>query len=383
MSDSGSPLHSALLQARMSGQDSVQRKIEMDALRSRLGDQRTRDEKLREAVEGFETIFVQKLWSQMRNTIPKNGYLHSREQETWQSMFDEKFAAKMTEAGGIGLGDMLFEQLQGKLNSASKTTGNAAERPPLRALSAKDQIQTVQAAGKQTDINELYDPMPDEDTVSATAPAASPASPSSPALAVAGDDALPPRFTEDDAKTFTKLDALARKIEAEDAAARTAAAVQAKEAHGMGGPESSRPEALGMVNWPLPGRITSDFGWRNDPFTGKRAWHAGVDIAGDIGDPVASCWDGKVVFAGEKAGYGKLVVLEHPGGWRSYYGHTSKIDVEVGDEVTSGKKIAEVGNTGRSTGPHLHFELRQGELAWNPEQIRNRLMAGLDVGRQG
>ena len=100
-------------------------------------------------------------------------------------------------------------------------------------------------------------------------------------------------------------------------------------------------------------------------------------------NPWQPCWDGKVVFAGEKGDYGKLVVLEHAGGWRSYYGHNSELNVEVGDVVTAGRKIAEVGDTGRSTGPHLHFELRQGELAWNPEQIRNRLMAGLSIGKRG
>jgi murein DD-endopeptidase MepM/ murein hydrolase activator NlpD len=149
---------------------------------------------------------------------------------------------------------------------------------------------------------------------------------------------------------------------------------------GMGGPLEPSPD-MATINWPLPGPISSNFGWRKDPFTGKKAWHSGVDISGNTGDSVAAAWDGKVIYSGEKKGYGKLVVLEHPNGWRSYYGHNSNLNVEVGENIAAGRKIAEVGSTGRSTGPHLHFEVRQGELAWNPQQIRSRLMAGLPIGR--
>jgi murein DD-endopeptidase MepM/ murein hydrolase activator NlpD len=96
---------------------------------------------------------------------------------------------------------------------------------------------------------------------------------------------------------------------------------------------------------------------------------------------VRACWDGTVVEAGPHAGYGNLVVLEHANGWKSYYGHNSELDVQVGDTVRAGRKIAEVGSSGRSTGAHLHFELRQGDQAWDPEMIQQRLLAGLPIGR--
>ncbi|NMC48429.1 MAG: M23 family metallopeptidase, partial [Desulfovibrio sp.] len=111
---------------------------------------------------------------------------------------------------------------------------------------------------------------------------------------------------------------------------------------------------------------TSAYGWRSDPFTGKTAWHAGMDIAAATGEPVAACWDGQVVFAGRKGGYGNTVILEHHGGWCSVYGHLSQIEVAEGDSVPAGRKIAEVGSTGRSTGPHLHFELRYADASVDP-----------------
>src|SRR5690606_10003779 len=93
-------------------------------------------------------------------------------------------------------------------------------------------------------------------------------------------------------------------------------------------------------------------------------------------DPVRAAWDGKVVFAGERADYGRLVVLEHPGGWRSFYGHNGSLDVREGDVVRAGTEIAKAGGTGRVAGPHLHFEVRQGELAVNPEYAARSLASG-------
>ena len=106
----------------MTDQEMAHRKLQIDALRKQFGDSQTKDEKLRQACEGFESIFIQKMWEQMRSSVPKEGYLHSREEEMYQSMFDQEFSKKMASAGGIGLGDMLYEQLSMKLNDAGRTT---------------------------------------------------------------------------------------------------------------------------------------------------------------------------------------------------------------------------------------------------------------------
>ena len=115
------------------------------------------------------------------------------------------------------------------------------------------------------------------------------------------------------------------------------------------------------------GKATSSFGSRKDPFNSRRMeFHKGIDIGCRIGTNVHSARSGEVVFSGYEEGYGNLVIVEHEFGYRSYYGHLSKILVNKGDSVQSGSLIALSGNTGRTTGPHLHFEIRKNGRALNP-----------------
>lgn len=108
--------------------------------------------------------------------------------------------------------------------------------------------------------------------------------------------------------------------------------------------------------WPVQGRVSSDYGYRF--VFGETNFHQGVDIAAPMGTAISAGADGQVVFAGERGSYGNLVILQHDNGFLSYYGHCSKILVTAGQSVTQGQIIAAVGSTGRSTGPHCHFELR-------------------------
>lgn len=109
---------------------------------------------------------------------------------------------------------------------------------------------------------------------------------------------------------------------------------------------------------PARGWLTSRFGYRVSPFTGKTTMHAGLDIAAAPGSPVYAPADGVVSFAGYDEGYGKLVSIDHGYGVTTRFGHTSQIYVQVGQKVSKWDVIAAVGNTGRSTGPHLHYEVR-------------------------
>jgi hypothetical protein len=106
-------------------------------------------------------------------------------------------------------------------------------------------------------------------------------------------------------------------------------------------------------------RQTSGFGYRKDPFLHKMRFHKGVDLACPIGTNVFAARKGKVVFAGYRGGYGKLVILKHACNYHSLYGHLSTIKVHKGQIIKTGQRIALSGNTGRSTGPHLHFEIRK------------------------
>jgi murein DD-endopeptidase MepM/ murein hydrolase activator NlpD len=121
--------------------------------------------------------------------------------------------------------------------------------------------------------------------------------------------------------------------------------------------------------WPARGWVTSDFGTRLDPWSAERKMHQGIDIASPHGQPVYTPSDGTVVFAGTEGGYGKVLVLDHGYGVKTRYGHLSEIHVRAGDRVRRGDKIGAVGNTGRSTGPHLHYEVRVNGIPENPRKF--------------
>lgn len=120
---------------------------------------------------------------------------------------------------------------------------------------------------------------------------------------------------------------------------------------------------------PAPGRISSGYGWRRSPFTGRREFHRGMDIATYRGAPVTAPADGVVKFSGRRGGLGKVLVIDHGHGIVTRYGHLSKIYKKPGDRVKRGDLVARVGNTGRSTGPHLHYEIRVGGKAVNPRKF--------------
>lgn len=108
---------------------------------------------------------------------------------------------------------------------------------------------------------------------------------------------------------------------------------------------------------PSSGSISSRYGYRKSPFSDAREFHGGVDFRGKTGDEVVTTADGVVEKAKHVRGYGKYVVIKHKKGYKTLYGHLSKIDVARGQKVEAGEKIGELGSTGRSTGPHLHYEI--------------------------
>ena len=116
-------------------------------------------------------------------------------------------------------------------------------------------------------------------------------------------------------------------------------------------------------------RITSGFGFRIDPFTGKRAFHPGIDIIAPKGTPVRVTADGIVSFSGYRPDYGKFVLVLHKNGFSTLYAHLSKIFVRSGQKLRKGDIIGLVGSTGRSTGPHLHYEVRLRGRYLNPEEF--------------
>jgi murein DD-endopeptidase MepM/ murein hydrolase activator NlpD len=126
--------------------------------------------------------------------------------------------------------------------------------------------------------------------------------------------------------------------------------------------------ALGdLFIYPLKGaRLSSPFGWRNDPFTGVRTHHAGVDLSAPQGTAVSAAMEGKVSAVGFDRTYGNFVILTHPGGYQTLYAHLTAYSVKLNQQVAQGSQLGTVGSTGYSTGPHLHFSVYKNGRAVNP-----------------
>jgi murein DD-endopeptidase MepM/ murein hydrolase activator NlpD len=120
--------------------------------------------------------------------------------------------------------------------------------------------------------------------------------------------------------------------------------------------------------WPVEGPVTSSFGQREDPFNGEGAFHAGIDISSSFGKSVRAAGDGVVEFASMANGYGREVVIDHGHGVKTLYGHLSGFTVVGGEQVHRGEVIGYVGLSGRSTGPHLHYEVRLHNIPVNPHK---------------
>lgn len=433
--------------------DVVRQKLDMDALRTRLGDSSTKQEKLREACDGFEAIFLQKMWEQMRKTVPKEGYLHSKDEETYQSLFDIELCKKMATAGGIGLGDMLYEQLSQQLENTGRTTTPSSYRTPLNIAptttllpqpmeSEAAQAKPEPAALKAED---LYSPLPrdtpDEVTDQAGQKGESLILGALDEIKV--DLGLAPREkgvaarewaeerkeitgSEEPDSAVSGASGLNKTGSGADAAVRTAhvpavpgetnngaqthdstgaAAVDptlaswqgpgpvsasprpfspfagraAKVQAGEKGDETKKSARRGMAPeetlWPVAGEqgvVSARFGWEDDPATGKRRWNSGVSIDAPAGASVRAVLDGTVVYAGHREGAGNSVVLEHKGGYRSYYGNLMPSDVRIGDKIKHGSEFAKIASQASSSANEeksasLHFELKKGEMALNPE----------------
>ncbi|MBX6328441.1 MAG: M23 family metallopeptidase [Pseudolabrys sp.] len=141
----------------------------------------------------------------------------------------------------------------------------------------------------------------------------------------------------------------------------------------------TRALATVPIRKPVEGAVdmSSPFGVRTDPFLGRPAMHTGIDLRGDYGEPVRATAEGRVTVAGWDGGYGNMVEIDHGNGLATRYGHLSEIDVKVGQRIRIGQVIGKIGSTGRSTGPHLHYETRVRDEPVDPQKY---LRAGIRLG---
>jgi Membrane proteins related to metalloendopeptidases len=163
-----------------------------------------------------------------------------------------------------------------------------------------------------------------------------------------------------------KIDAT-KLVDANDLASETLMIGQTLFIPGARLPQTTIAQVLGQnVAWPVRGPLSSYFGYRPDPFTGVRRFHNGIDIVVNMGTPVRAAMAGRVEDVGYNASYGNYVIMNHAGGFQTLYGHLTSASVSIGQNVAQGATIGLSGNTGYSTGPHVHFSLFKRSLALNP-----------------
>jgi murein DD-endopeptidase MepM/ murein hydrolase activator NlpD len=186
-----------------------------------------------------------------------------------------------------------------------------------------------------------------------------------PATATGGPQ---PRESETDVPLDKSLKRNLRRIHWELEELQMEAQIQEQNAHRIENFFDSQRSLLTATPtiWPIRGWISSLFGYRISPFTGDLQMHEGIDIGSREGTPVKATADGIVTYAGWKGDYGKMVALDHGYGFRTRYGHLDLIYVRNGERVKRGTTIGTVGNTGQSTGPHLHYEVRLNRVPTNP-----------------
>jgi murein DD-endopeptidase MepM/ murein hydrolase activator NlpD len=144
----------------------------------------------------------------------------------------------------------------------------------------------------------------------------------------------------------------------------------------LSGAEMSREEEISDLQLPVQVPISSGFGIRRDPFSHQAKFHKGLDLSAPEGMKVAPALQGRVIFAGHMKGYGNTVVVQHSGELQTRYGHLGSIAVRVGDTIDSQNILGTVGSTGRSTGPHLHFEVLRSGVAVDPAEHLNASFSG-------
>lgn len=276
-------------------------------------------EALRRVATQFESILLNQLTAAMNPSDDEGGLFGNSGggMSMSRQMFSEQLAQSMAQSGGIGLADMIVRQLSERAENQ------------LRASLKDKGINLSSIAGEASNAAELE-------------PAA-----------IA--NATRPR----------RVNAVEGNMNAEWSGRLNAAPLE----------RANRAIIPTTLTQPIHGALRSVFGMRRDPINGRMRFHKGIDLAAASGTPIGAAAEGTVVFSGRNKGYGNMVMLEHADGRRTLYAHASRLFVKVGDQVRRGQTIAAVGSTGHSTGPHLHFEVRQGAVALNPlKNIANGLM---------
>ena len=276
-------------------------------------DSKAEREQIAHLAQEFEAMFISEMMRGMRESLLSEEDAEGLGADTMTDTFDTEFGRSMSSAGGLGLASVMLEGLR-------KLTGDASGTAPA---SAPISIGSPAAASSLSTLAR-----------STIVSSAKPRTSASSILGAVAD--TPADVTRSELTAAVEAHAASQESAADWASVAAASPVRT-----------------------LPGPVTSKFGWRADPFSGRPQFHAGTDIRLAYGHDVQSVAAGRVRSVDEQSGYGLTVVIDHGHGIETRYAHLSKASVKAGERVDSGQVVARSGNSGRSTGPHLHLEARR------------------------
>lgn len=325
-------------------------------------------EAIRKAAQQFEAVLLTQLTSALNNTgSDDEDSLFGSDGGSGlaKQMFSEQLATTMANSGGIGLSDVIMRQfgidpasisqkkndVSGAMKAVKEIRGNNVQSQSLQG--EKNLSSLINTSAKSIYKPEIFTGNPDEAEIISTF-----------------EDQVASGDVDDSVKNMMLngqyLSSTRARVVPEYAVIPGEKPIVIK----------NIPDANSAVNFQMPvsGRVSSNFGTRFHPVDHKTKFHGGMDIAVPKGTPVGAAANGEVAFAGWKGGYGNLVIIRHPDGRESRYGHLEKINVAVGETVSAGQNIANSGSTGKSTGPHLHFEIRENGQAIDPRKVLTKVL---------
>ena len=327
--------------------------------------QKTSDQgALARAAEQFEAILLMQLTSTLNNVGNGEDSLFGKDggSDLAQKMFSEQLATAMAEAGGVGLKDVILQQFRkGKSNFGNE---NITTQTSLsKAISAVQEIKENNFSNNSVNKSQNIPPIINRN--GKTNPVVQNFSPLKPGEAqIISTDKIN-KTDEDWRRAFTN-EKKSERLYVPQSIINEILSPKKKE-FGSLNPNKT-------FEMPVNGRISSKFGNRFHPIDRKMKFHGGLDIATKRGTPIKATADGIVIFAGKRGGYGNMVILDHGNGKTSRYAHADKILVEKDQKIDGGQPIATVGSTGKATGPHLHFEIRDNGKPVNPLKVISNVL---------
>jgi peptidoglycan hydrolase FlgJ len=272
-----------------------------------------RNAELKKACKEFESVLTYQMLKSMRNTVDKCDLFSGGEgEEIYESLLDQELSQKITGSGSNSLAELLYRQLS-RIDSTTRAG--------------------YEADAKTTAVSGITTEAPKEGHVSALEPG--------------------PASVKHETSS---IHAAHNGNSGSDGATLSATPVSDLPAQ-TGTSDSTAKDT--QPDWPVKSILSSNYGYRRDPFTREIRFHSGIDIAAAEGSDVKAATSGKVVISRQMEGYGNIVAVDNGQGIVTIYAHNEKNLVKVGDQVDKGSLIAKVGSTGRSTGAHLHFEVRK------------------------